>query len=83
MTPRLVQRLLKVIGRSELIGFYNQILSYKAAGNQKLPSLEEFLALASGKDQEAPISSFDEDTDKILEAQALKRLAERQRHNGQ
>ncbi len=79
---RQVVGLLRVIGKADLVEFYNQILSYKAAGNPKLPSLDEFLALASNKEPIAP-KSFDEKTDKMLEAEALKILAERQKRHGQ
>ncbi len=78
---RQVVGLLRVIGKSDLVAFYNQILSYKAAGAEKLPSLEEFLTLASGSKPQ-PTQVFDQETDKKLEAEALRRFEERQKRIG-
>lgn len=78
---RQVAGLLKVIDRAGLVEFYNQLLSYGTIHGAKLCSLEEFLALTSGKGKEEP-KGFDEDTDKFLEAQALKRLHERSQKHG-
>jgi hypothetical protein len=78
---RQVLGFLKVIGRADLVEFYTQLLSYGTIHGAKLCSLDEFLALTSGKDQDAP-KVFDEDTDRILEERALKRLHERRPVNG-
>lgn len=77
---RQVKGLLTVIGRADLVEFYNQLLSYATVHGAKLCSLDEFLTLSSGKDAPLP-KGFDDETDKRLEAEALKRLSERQRAN--
>lgn len=79
---RQVVGLLKVIGKAQLIDFYNQLLSYGTIQGAKLPSLNEFLATSLGSDQNQD-SGFDSETDKAFEEIALKRLRERQAHNGQ
>ena len=76
MTPRQVQGLLKIIRRADLIDFYNSILSYAVVHDKKLCSLDEFLALTSSEEKKEP-KAFDETTDRLLEAEALKRLNER------
>lgn len=83
MTMRQVHALLKIIDRADLVEFYNTTLSYAAAGRaKKLPSLEEFLALASNETPKEQ-NVFDEKTDKVLEEQAKRRLEEmRARHTG-
>lgn len=80
MTLRQVVKLLHIVERTDLVEFYNRILSYRMAGQVEIPSLEEFLSLASGKDKTSA-KVFDEKTDKALEAEALKRLNERQKRN--
>ena len=82
MTMRQVDGLLHVIGRADLVEFYNQTLSYSMVQGVKLPSLNEFLALTLSGHKNEP-TSFDDKTDKAFEAQALKRLHERQKVNGQ
>lgn len=74
---RQVQGLLKVIGKAELVEFYETMLSYAVVQGVELPSLDAFLAVSSDKEVKEP-KAFDEDTDKFLEMQALKRLNERQ-----
>jgi hypothetical protein len=81
MTMRQVFGFLRIIHRADLVEFYNQLLSYGTVHGAKLCSLEEFLNLTSGKEHTAP-KSFDENTDKVLEAEALKRFAERQKQYG-
>ncbi len=78
MTMRQVSGLLKVINKSDLIDFYNSILSYRAFQGAKLPSLNEFLdlSLSEGPKDQKDEKVFDEKTDKFLEEQALKRLEE-------
>jgi hypothetical protein len=72
---RQVTAFLKIIDKSNLIDFYNSILSYGLIHGAKLPSLDEFLDSSKPKEEKA--SNFDEKTDKLLEAEALKRLNER------
>lgn len=72
---------MQVIHRADLVQFYNQLLSYGTVHGAKLCSLDEFLALSSGNSGNEP-KAFDADTDKILEAEALKRLAERRQVHG-
>lgn len=79
MTPRQVSGLLKVINKASLTAFYDSALSYKAWGDGKIPSLNEFL---SSSLNQGPEKVFDEDTDKFLEMQALKRFEERLNKNG-
>lgn len=74
MTPRQVSGLLKVIHKNGLVAFYESALSYKAWGDGKIPSLNEFLGTSL---DQSDAKVFDEDTDKFLEAQALKRFEER------
>lgn len=76
MTMRQVDGFLRVIGKADLVEFYNQLLSYATVHGQKLPSLDEFLQLTSKQGAEAP-KVWDEKTDKFLEERALKRLHER------
>ena len=76
---RQVCGLLKVINKDNLVQFYNSILSYGTIHGAKLPSLNEFLDASLEHDEGA--SSFDSETDKILEAEALKRLNERRQLN--
>ncbi len=78
---RQVHWLLDAIGNAELVEFYTQILSYGTVHGVKLPSLTEFLNLTSNKGANDQ-TSFDEKTDTLLEQQALKRLAERQKLHG-
>ena len=81
LTMRQVVALNKVITKSETQKFYTSILSYRASRAKELPSLEEFLALAlNEKPKEA--SGFDDKTEAILEAHALKTLEERRKQNG-
>ena len=79
MTPRQVSGLLRVINKAKLTDFYDQAVSYKAWGDGKIPSLNEFLSSSLSESTE---KVFDEDTDKFLEAQALKRFEERLKKNG-
>ena len=72
---------MEVIGRADLVEFYNTVLSYRMAHQKEIASLDEFLALSSGKEPKEP-KSFDNSTDTFLEQQALKRLAERQKEYG-
>jgi len=72
----MVSGLLKVIDKAHLVEFYGQLLSYGTIHGVKLPSLGEFLNLTS-KESPADSKEFDESTDKLLEAHALKRLNER------
>ena len=76
---RQVAKLLRVIGRANLIDFYNNTLSYGTIHGAKLPSLSEFLELTL-KETPKDGASFDDNTDKFLEAEALKRLEERRRN---
>jgi hypothetical protein len=80
MTMRQVSGLLKVINKSDLVEFYNSLLSYGTIHGAKLPTLNEFLGASLNKDQDA-VPQFDDATDKILEAEALKRLNERRNQN--
>ena len=83
MTLRQVVKFLRLVGHLELVEFYEQSLSYRMAAQKELPSLEEFIALASNKDKDGNAPKvFDEKADKFLEAEAMKRLAERQKQNG-
>lgn len=75
MTLRQVVGLLNVIRKDDTVQFYNQLLAYGTIHGTKLPSLNEFLG-ANLEDTNA--TSFDDSTDKALEAEALKRLKERQ-----
>lgn len=82
LTMRQVSGLLKVINRSDVVDFYNSILSYRVAQAKEFPSLNEFLELSlneSPKEQ----NSFDEKADKVLEAHALKLLEERRKAHEQ
>lgn len=74
-------KLLRLATRGELGDIYYQNLSYRLATAEKLPSLQEFLSLASKKSGNEPID-FDDVTDKKLETEAFKRLAERQKRHG-
>lgn len=67
-----------MISRADLVDFYHSILSYATVQGAKLPSLNEFLDL-SLKETDKSQTVFDENTDKFLEAQALKRLEERRK----
>ncbi len=78
MTPRQVFGLLQILTRSDLVRFYEQILSYRIAGQTEIPTLNEFLSLSLGESPDAP-KAFDEKTDRFLEEQALKRLMERRK----
>jgi hypothetical protein len=78
---RQVFGLIQVIHKSEKTEFYNRLLSYGTIHGVKLPSLNEFLSLTSSKGENGP-KEFDEETDKFLEAEALKRLHERRKVNG-
>lgn len=78
---RTVAGLLKVINKSDLVDFYNNLLTYGSIHGAKLPSLNEFLELSSKEKNQEP-NNFDESTDKILEAAALKRLEERRLKHG-
>lgn len=78
---RQVHGLLLVIGKADLVQFYNRLLSYGTIQGVKLPSLHEFLRLSSNSSEE-PEKTFDESTDRFLEEQALKRLNERRSING-
>jgi len=78
---RQVHGLLRVIGKADLVEFYNQLLSYGTIHGSKLPSLDEFLHLSLNEGAEEA-KAFDEKTDKLLEEQALKRLQERRMKNG-
>lgn len=82
MTMRQVAGLLVVIARADLVEFYSDLLSYGTIHGAKLPSLNEFLDLSLNKESTKE-SSFDEKTDKVLEAQALKLLEERRAKHGQ
>lgn len=76
---RQVAQFLKIIHRAELIDFYNSILSYGTIHGAKLPSLNEFLG---SNLQSSETSNFDPETDKAMEAIALKRLEEKRRELG-
>lgn len=76
---RQVAHFLKIIHRAELIDFYNDLLSYGTIHGAKLPSLGDFLGTNL---KESTTSTFDEKTDKILEAEALKRFEEKRRQLG-
>lgn len=69
--------LLKIVNRAEWTDFYTQTLSYGLIHNVKLPSLDEFLEPLTGATKEND-TTFDENTDKLLEEHALKRLKEMQ-----
>jgi len=82
LTMRQLVGLMKTINKNKVVEFYYQIVSYTTGTRiQKVPTLEEFLNVSLGGDDEKP-NSFDEQTDKILEQQALKRLNERSATNG-
>ncbi len=81
MTMRQVVGLLRVIQRADLVRVWDAGLSYRIGAQKDFPSLPDFLNLTSGKDAE-PIKAFDEKTDRLLEEQALKALAERQKEHG-
>ncbi len=66
--------LLKVIQKRNYIEFYDSALAYRYSQQEKLPSLEEFLSPLLGEEE----TTFNEDADKFLEEQAVKRLKERQ-----
>lgn len=77
MTMRQVAGLLKAINKARLVEFHQSVLSYMASRNPKFPSLDEFLT-ASLNENNGEEKVFDENTDKVLEAHALKRLQENQ-----
>jgi len=79
MTMRQVVGLLTVIGKADITDFYNNTLSYATVHGTKLPSLDEFLRLSLNEGGSS--NSFDENTDKFLEEQALKSLNERRSKN--
>jgi len=79
LTMRQLTGLLQVINKSELVGFYTSILSYRASRAKELPSLNEFLALTL-KESPTKENDFDEDADKFLEAHARKLLEERRKN---
>lgn len=78
---RQVAGLLVVIQKSDLIEYYISASSYRYSKQKELPSLDEFLSLSLKQGAEVH-SPFDETTDKMLEAHALKRLSERQKAHG-
>jgi hypothetical protein len=71
-----------VIRRNESIEYYNLLVSYQTTKLAKLPSLDEFLGVAFNEKGEEP-KGFDEKTDKVLEAEAMKRLEEKRKQRGQ
>lgn len=75
---RQVQKLLQVIRKAHLIDFYMSLLSYGTIQRVKLPSLEEFLTLSLGNN-ENNLSSFDPEAEKELEELAQRNLEERRR----
>lgn len=81
---RQVSKLLRVIRHSEAVLSYDLILSYRLAMHAKeIPSLDEYLSLSLGDKPSQDVKAFDEKTDQMLEAQALKRLTERRKQYGQ
>ena len=77
---RQVVKLMRAVGRADLIDFYNSTLSYGTIHGAKLPSLNEFLDLTLNETRKEDSSTFDENTDRFLEEQALKKLEERRRN---
>ncbi len=73
---RQVVKLLRVIGKASLTEFYESALSYRFSQREEMPSLTEFLSLTLGETAKES-QSFDVNSDKFLEEQALKRLNER------
>lgn len=75
MTLRQVVGLIKIIRKSEMVEFYNDLLSYGTIHGVKLPSINEFLGASLEHTEEK--TPFTKDVDEALEREAFKRLEER------